>query len=122
MRHALVALVVLVVGCGGVTVSPLEHEGGVADGVADSAFPSDHAQPVAADSGLNDAGPDVEAPPSCSSSARCAACAPYPCEAVLACVRSGDGGTYPWLNCSNMIAGVGASAADMNCTMRAACP
>ncbi len=115
--RALVALVVLVVGCGDVSMVQLGPEGG-----ADVVTEAHHAEASPSEMDAGSASEALPSGPSCNVDERCAPCAPYPCAAVIACVRSGDGGAYPWLNCHNTVAGVGASVDGMNCAMRAACP
>lgn len=126
LAHGAALCALLTLGCGSITLAPADQLGpdaGILEGVADSAAREApymaEARPAAAS---DDAGPDFETPaarPSCAEA--CGACPGYPCAAVIACVRSGDGGAYPWQSCHNEIAGVGASVDGLHCAMLLAC-
>ncbi len=124
--------VVAVAGCGNVTAvdQPIR---GVADDAGADLTPESRADGAGADARAEAGFSDVGSLP-CSAAAGCAACtAPGPtgpgyrtasqCADVIACVKAGDAGEYPWQTCHNY-AGGGDSYAGLACAERlvAACP
>jgi hypothetical protein len=117
---ALVALLALV-GCGEVTeVDQLAGDGGAPDGAAET-------YTVGADGGLDTVSTSETSPPPSCIAASCAACPgfaiPGQCAAIVACVRAGGQGEYPWQSCANMHA-ASLAAAGVACAQQTdkACP
>ena len=120
MIRTLVVLIVLVAGCGGVTAEQLATDGGAPDHEAGASV-ADAGTAAEAPTDRTTEAPSIEAPVSCSTAERCAACAPYPCAAVVACASSGDAGNFPWQSCHNTNANP-ADVDGLHCAMKAACP
>lgn len=119
--------------CGQVTATDAgELDGGPSDGVVETR----QAFPGAVDTSSEDASanpatiPTSDGPPFCS--AACEPCAhegldgpPYAsaqqCAKVIACVRAGDAGAFPWFTCHEAAgAGAGDDLGGLHCAMSAA--
>lgn len=122
---ALVALLALV-GCGEVTeVDQLAGDGGAPDGAAETQTPPPGRPDLGGGSEVVSTS-ETSPPPSCVATS-CAACPgfaiPGQCAAIVACVRAGGQGEYPWQSCANMHA-ASLAAAGVACAMQLeqACP
>lgn len=125
---AALLLLLALVGCGEVTEVPgqLQADAGAGDVSSDRGPPSAMTDTPPGGLPETDAGATEGGPPSCVA-ASCAACPgfaiPGQCAAIVACVRAGGQGEYPWQSCANMHA-ASLAAAGVACAMQLekACP